>query len=99
MGRPYTLGVWTVTAGREDEFVELWQEFAQWGAQEFPGAGRPTLLRDLDQPNRFVTFGPFRDLDQVAAFRSHPGFRARVGRMRELLDDFVPSSLEAIVEP
>ena len=99
MGKPYTSGVWTAKAGREDEFVARWRALAQWAAAEFPDAGRPTLLRDVNEPRRFVSFGAWRDVAQVEAFRAHPEFSRHVTRIREVLDDFVPSTLEAMVEP
>jgi hypothetical protein len=49
MGRPYTSGIWTVKPVREEDFVARWRELAEWASVEFPGAGRPTLLRDMDQ--------------------------------------------------
>ena len=41
-------------------------------ALEFPGAGRPTLLRDMDQSHRFISFGAWQSLEQIAAFRRRP---------------------------
>jgi heme-degrading monooxygenase HmoA len=99
MGRPYTCGVWTVRAGREADFIERWRELAGWAAETFPSAGKPTLLKDHDQPNRFISFGSWDSLEAIDEFRGHAGFAERVGRLRELLDDFQPMTLEAIVEP
>ena len=99
MGKPYTSGFWTVIPGREEEFVAGWRALAQWAAEEFPGAGPPRLLRDLEKPNRFVSFGPWRDVDQITAFRNHPEFGRHVAAIRVLLEDFEPRTLEAVVEP
>src|SRR5215203_858279 len=74
MGRPYTSGIWTVKPGREEDFVARWRELAEWASVEFPGAGRPTLLRDMDQSHRFVSFGAWQNLEQIEAFRRHAEF-------------------------
>ncbi len=99
MGRPYTSGAWTAKAGREDEFVTRWRALAQWASEEFPDAGRPILLRDMNDTRRFTSLGSWRDVDQIAAFRAHPEFSRHVARLSEVLDGFVPSTLEAVVEP
>ena len=43
----YTMGIWLVKPGSEDEFVTAWQEMAEWTMREVAGA-QPgaTLLRD-----------------------------------------------------
>lgn len=98
MGRPYTSGVWTAKPGREEDFVARWRELAEWAGREFPGAGRPTLLRDMGQPRRFVSFGAWQDLEQIEAFRQHPEFSRHVTVIRETLDDFSPMTYEAVLE-
>jgi heme-degrading monooxygenase HmoA len=95
---PYTQGVWQVKPGRAEEFVTAWTEFAEWTAQHAPGAGRGTLLRDRDDPNRFVSIGPWESLDAIEAWRALDGWKERVGRIRELLIDFEPATLELVVE-
>ena len=56
------------------------------------------LLRDTQDENRFITFGPWESLDAIAAWRELDGFRERVGRVRELLESFEPFTLEPVVE-
>ena len=63
------------------------------GIVEFPGAGRPTLLRDMDQSHRFISFGTWQDLEQIEAFRRHAEFARHVARIQEALDDFYAGDL------
>ena len=98
MGQPYSSGVWIAKPGREAEFAAAWQEFAEWSLAEIKPDGWAKLLRDRDQANRFVSFGPWDSLEQIEAWRSHPGFAERVGRIRELIERLEPSTLEAVVE-
>jgi heme-degrading monooxygenase HmoA len=89
----FTLGVWTVQEGREDDFVRAWRDLAERTKEDFSDA-TATLLRDREQPNRFVSSGPWESLDQIEQWRNSNTFQAGVGKIRELLDDFSPSTLD-----
>jgi quinol monooxygenase YgiN len=93
----FTLGVWTVKDGCEDNFVRAWRDFAERTKEDFSDA-TATLLRDREQPNRFVSFGPWESLDQIEQWRNSNTFQAGVGEIRELLEDFAPSTLDVAVE-
>jgi heme-degrading monooxygenase HmoA len=94
---PYTHGTWIVKPGREDEFVRLWEELADWTIAEGFSA-RGTLLRDAAQPNCFVSFGPWQTLDDIDRWRSAQGFRERLDRLREVLESFEPRTLHLVLE-
>ena len=98
MGKPYSMGVWIAKPGLEEEFAAAWQAFADWSVRTIPGGMWATLLRDRTQTNRFVSFGPWDSLEAIEAWRSHAGFRERVGRIRELIDGLEPFTLEAVVD-
>ena len=98
MNTPYTHGIWKVQPGRGDEFVAAWTELAEWSMREVAGSGSARLLRDLADPDRFVSFGPWESLEAIEAWRTLDGFGERVGRLRELLVSFEPSTLELVVE-
>lgn len=93
----YTVGIWTVKAGREEEFVAAWRAMGEATIGEFPAAhGR--LLRDIDNPGRFVSFGPWNSLETVDAWRASTPFKEGGARIRELLDAFEPGTYEMSVE-
>jgi heme-degrading monooxygenase HmoA len=92
----YTLGIWTVTPGREENFVEAWKELADHTKADFPEE-TATLLRDRDQPNRFISFGPWESLEQIERWRSSDTFKRGVGKLREVLEDFVPHTMDLAV--
>jgi heme-degrading monooxygenase HmoA len=95
---PYTQGVWKVKEGHAEEFVAAWIEFADWTAATVKGAGRGMLLRDLDDPNRFVSIGPWQSLDAIAQWRRLPGWSERVEKIGSVLDGFEPATLEFVAE-
>lgn len=94
----YTSGDWLVKEGREEEFVAAWGDLAAWTAGTFPAAGWARLLRDRDEPRRFLSFGPWRSLEAIASWRDSEGFADRIGRIRELVDDLHPRTLEVAAE-
>jgi len=93
----YTHGTWIVKPGQEDEFERRWHELAGWTISNFPGA-RGTLLRDLEQPGRFVSFGPWPTAGHADRWRAAPGFADRVARIRETLESFEPRTLQLVAE-
>ena len=97
MTETYSSGAWTVKSGEEDAFVEAWKEFVTWAAG-LPGSGTFRLLRDMDHPNRFVSFGSWENHDAQNAWTQHPEFAERLGRVRAQCDEFAPSSYELSAE-
>jgi heme-degrading monooxygenase HmoA len=93
----YTLGIWTVQPGHEDDFVDAWKELADRTKADFPDE-TATLLRDRDQPNRFISFGPWESLAQIEEWRNSDTFKSGVGKLREVLDDFTPHTMDLAAE-
>ena len=98
MATLYTLGEWTALPGREDDLVAAWRDLAEWTERQVPGSGWAKLLQDQDDPRRFISFGPWRDADAIAAWREHDGFRTRVDKLRGLVEAFTPHSMEVAAQ-
>ena len=97
MTRIYTMGIWTVKPGREDQFVAASRTMAEATIAEFPAAhGR--LLRDVGNPSRFVSFGPWESLEEVDAWRASVPFKEGVARIREFIEAFEPGTYEVSAE-
>lgn len=97
MAEIYTVGIWTVKAGREEEFVAAWRAMGEATIAEFPAA-HGTLLREVASPSRFISFGPWDSLEEVDAWRASAPFEEGVARIRELLDGFEPGTYEIRAE-
>ena len=95
MAETYTNGIWLVKPGEEDDFVAAWREFASWG-QTWPGCGTLRLTRDVYEPSRYMSFGPWESFEAQQAWKDHPDFRERIGRVRQHTTDFTPSVLEHV---
>ena len=53
-----------------------------------------TLLRDRDQPNRFISFGPWESLDQIEQWRHSETFKIGAKKLRDFLDDFAAHTMD-----
>ncbi len=97
MGEHYSHTAWIVKPGHEEEFVRRWHEFEEWSAAEGLSA-RARLLRDVDEPRCFISFGPWESLAAIRRWRGLPGFQEHVGRLSEVLERFDVHTLEEITE-
>jgi heme-degrading monooxygenase HmoA len=92
---PYTHTSWVVKEGREDEFVERWREWADWTRRQGL-ASQAMLLRDVDDPRRFISFGPWESIQAVSNWRAQAGYHERVVKLGEVVDHFEPRTLEVV---
>jgi heme-degrading monooxygenase HmoA len=97
MGQPYTHTTWVVKPGEEAEFIRRWMDWASWTALQGLTASAK-LLRDVDRPNRFLSFGPWEDIEHARRWRSLEGFQERIGRLQEVVVSFEPRTLEQVAE-
>ena len=91
----YTHTSWKVKPGREDDFVQRWGEWVDWSHRQ--GLRQEALLlRDVDGPGTFVSFGLWESLDAVRGWRLLPGYQERVERLGEVVDGFEPRTLAVV---
>lgn len=95
MSETYTNGAWLVKSGEEDAFVEEWTNFVNWG-KTMAGSGTFRLVRDVDQPERYMSFADWENFDVQKAWKSMPEFPERIGRVRSHCTDFQPSVWELV---
>ncbi len=84
---PYTLARWYVMSGHEEAFILAWQALAaaflslkappHWG----------TLLRSVEDPRLFYSFGPWPSMETIATMRAHPGASEAIGTLRALCEE------------
>jgi heme-degrading monooxygenase HmoA len=97
MAETYTSAVWTVKPGEEDAFAAAWEEFVR-SASEQPGSGTFRLVRDLEQPNRYMSFAPWESFEAQHAWKQTPEFAEWLTRVRQYVDAFEPSTYELVIE-
>lgn len=92
----YTVGVWTVKPGKEDEFVAAWQEMAVATREEYPGRSA-VLLRDRRTPNLFIGSGPWASMEEIEEWRMRsPAFARFISHVRELIESFTPHTMDPV---
>jgi heme-degrading monooxygenase HmoA len=89
----YTLGIWLIKPGHEDDFVKTWQDIAVRTQKDFPEA-RAVLMRDRDVPNRFISTGPWESLDQIERWRASATFTEGIQSIREIVEHYQPHTLD-----
>ena len=94
MPKVWTHGRWTVKPGREDDFVRALHGIEEEARAELGTIPSPTLLRDREHTNVFVTFGAWESVEQIEAFRSF--LFPRLGSLREVLESFEPHTLDEV---
>jgi heme-degrading monooxygenase HmoA len=88
----YTSGTWRPSPGREDAFVEAWEQFAAW-ATRMPGAGRLQLTRDLYEDGRYVSFGEWSSEDAVRGWKGLSEFKERLAQVLQHVGEFQSDEL------
>jgi heme-degrading monooxygenase HmoA len=97
MDEPYTHTTWHVRPDQQDAFVERWRNWVEWSHRAGFRA-RATLLRDVEHPETFVSFGPWESLDAVRNWRGAPGYQDRVNSLLEVVESWEPRTLERVAE-
>jgi heme-degrading monooxygenase HmoA len=87
-----TSGTWKPAPGREEAFVDAWEEFAAW-ATRMPGAGRLQLTRDLHEDGRYVSFGEWSSEDAVHGWKGSPEFKERMAQVIQHVGEFKSAEL------
>jgi len=92
----FTSGAWKANPGSEEAFVEAWTEFATW-TSTLPGVGALHLLRDLDEPGRYLSFADWESPADAERWKSGPDFRERLAHILQHVADFKASEYAAAV--
>jgi heme-degrading monooxygenase HmoA len=90
-GEHYASGNWHVKEGSEDEFIQRWRAFLTESTRTAEGFGSARLLRDSDDPRRFLSFSDWADARSREAWKATSEFEKGLAACRELCVDFVGS--------
>ena len=94
----YTSGVWVVKEGHEEEFARRWQTAVDGLTLDFPGL-KFMLLRDRENPRRFVSLGEgWRNVEQIESSGSMPTYQDAMASVWRVLESGELSTMELVVE-
>lgn len=92
----YTLAMYRVKPGREDDFVLSWNKLAD----TFSSLPHPplwgTLIRHLSDPTLFYSFGPWHSHEHVQAMRQHPGAGQAFEQLHEFCEEVNAGDYEIV---
>ena len=93
----YTLAMWRVREGEEEEFVEAWKDDLGEFFSSLPNPrGTGTLIRSVDDPQLFYSFGPWRSLEDIQRMRSNPRTPEMIVKLVSLCDEAKPGSFRVV---
>ena len=85
--QPYSSGNWLVKEGSEEDFISRWTAFVEWSLENAPGLETGILIRDSDNPRRFLSLGAWDTAGALQAWRQMPEFQELFEACRELCDE------------
>jgi heme-degrading monooxygenase HmoA len=95
----YTLGVWRVKPGREDEFIEAWKGLGKLFSQlPMPPGGKGTLVQSLTDPLLFYSFGEWSSMEAIQAMRKDATAQEGIKKVAELCTEATPGSFRMVAE-
>ncbi len=86
----YTLAMWKVQPGREEEFRAAWSALGDAFARLPNPPKWGTLLQSLADPTLFYSFGPWDSQEDVAAMRRDPTAQEAIEKIRALCIEAMP---------
>ena len=92
----YTLAMYRVRAGQEEEFVAAWDELAALFSSLPDPPLWGTLIRHKSDRTLFYSFGPWRRVDDVAAMRGNAEAGEAFRKISELCEELLPGDYEVV---
>lgn len=96
-GDAWSSGNWQISEGNADEFQKRWEEFAGWIKERVPGFNHAHLLRDVEDPNHFVSIARWDDVASRAKWMETPEFAEFLETARDLCDDFRGGGYDEVI--
>lgn len=92
----YAVEIWSVKQGKEEEFLKIWTDLANWTKANEMCSISVILLQDLEQKNLFMSFGPWKTSACVQAWRQQPEFKATFMKLEEVCDEIKTSTMKSV---
>jgi quinol monooxygenase YgiN len=95
--KAFSLGIFQIKPGKEDEFVGVVQNFAKWVLSRDLGAIDVHLLQDVQQPGHFVIVGPWESFQKIDEWQKLPEFKEFFSKVNELSLDVTPLTMKQVL--
>lgn len=91
-----SLAIWTVKPGNAKAFIRAWDDFAKWTAGNIKGARTAVLIQDIEDPQKFISFGPWENRDILMKWRDNPEFKNAFMTFRVLCSGIEPHMMQCV---
>jgi len=88
---------WRTKPGDEDAFVAAWVDLVGWSKGQFFGRGA-VLLRQREDPTRFLAIGTFPNDEVLGTWRQIPGMVERFEELTRLAASHEMRNYDQVVE-
>jgi heme-degrading monooxygenase HmoA len=96
IGTIYSAGIWTVKPGNETMFIKTWDSLAQWTVAHMKGVLPAVLVQDAENSQKFISLGPWKDMDTLMQWRNTPEFRQAFLKFREICSEIQPHTMRCV---
>jgi hypothetical protein len=97
IGDAYTLGVWRVKEGKEQDFVGAWKGDL---LEVFFALPKPpehgTLIRSTEDPQLFYSFGPWPSLEAIQEMFSDPRAQETFQKLFDMCEEAKPGPFQVV---
>ena len=94
----YTLAVWRVQDGRQQEFISAWKDLgAAFNALSDP-PGKGVLVQNASDPTQFYSFVPWQSMEAVGAMRNDRHAIEGIKRLEGLCTEATPMAFRVVAE-
>jgi len=97
-GQIYTLGAWHVIEGKQQEFIEAWEELGEVFGSLADPPGKGILIQSTSNPAHFYSFGPWNSMEAVEAMRNNTEAQQGIRKLIELCTEAAPGSYRVVAE-
>lgn len=94
----YTLGVWHVKDGMQQEFITAWKELGEaFGSLPEP-PGKGVLIQSTTESKLFYSFGPWNSMEAVEEMRNNPQAQKGIRKLIDFCSKATPGSYRVVAE-
>jgi hypothetical protein len=93
----YTLVLWRVKEGREEEFVEAWKGLSDYFLDLPNPLETGALVRSVEDRGLSYAFGPWRSIEDIRRMRSDPRTPEVIGKLAALCEEAKPGTFRLVV--
>jgi len=96
IGTIYSAGIWTVKPGNEAALIKTGDSLARWTFTTMKGGQPAVLIQDAENSQKFISSGPWKDMDTLTQWRNTPEFRQAFSKFRKLRSEIQPHTLRCV---